>query len=135
MKLIPVTQKDAAGCGIACIAFVLKQSYDNTIGLLQVDPAIAKAKGLYCRDIVRIFLKAGYASEFHYLTQKWKRQIYQDGTIVFIGRSRFFPIGHYLCRWKGRWMDPWINYPSMSPVKAGWRKRLPGKAMYGIFVN
>lgn len=41
------------------------------------------------------------------------------------------PFGHYLIRFNNQWIDPWINLPNKN-IKAGFRKRLPGKPIYGI---
>lgn len=77
-------------------------------------------------------------AEYHYLNKKWRRKIYQDKTIVFIRRSSLYPDGHYLIRGKKFWMDPWINFLKEKDVKkarAGWRRRLLGKPIYGVFLG
>lgn len=85
------------------------------------------------------FLKnQGIRSEYHYLNKKWRRKIYQNKTIVFIRRSSFYPVGHYLIRYNKFWMDPWINFlkeKEVKKAKAGFRKKLPGKPIYGIFLR
>jgi len=76
--------------------------------------------------------------EYKYIKGKIRKKIYQDNTIVFIKRSKKYPYGHYLSRYKSSWMDPWINSKNdrkIKKIKAGFRKRLPGKAIYAIFLK
>ena len=75
----------------------------------------------------------------HYIARYIKppimRKIYKEGTIVLIRRSKRYPTGHYLIRYKDQWMDPWINLPLNTDIryaKSGFRKRLPGKPMYAL---
>lgn len=42
-------------------------------------------------------------------------------------------MGHYILRTKKGWMNPWINYPSISPARAGFQKRLPGEVQWILF--
>ncbi|MEM0476561.1 MAG: hypothetical protein QW367_02905 [Candidatus Aenigmatarchaeota archaeon] len=85
------------------------------------------------------FLKRFFPNvHYKYLKPKWRRKIYQEGTIVFIKRNKKYPYGHYLVRYKNLWMDPWINLlkeKRMEKAKAGFRKRLPGKPIYAIFLK
>lgn len=131
---LPVSQKDAAGCGIACLAFALDISYDEVLNLLKGDPDSFRMNGIYCRDMVEVLVQKGVNAHWCYVGKKPPRT-YQDNSIVFLGRSTMFPIGHFFIRWNGQWMDPWINYPSVSPAQAGWRKKLPEKPIYAVFVN
>lgn len=132
---VPIRQKDNLGCGIACLAFVANRSYEEIVNDLGKEKI---KKGLYCREIVQYLKKLGYAkTECHYLKSKWRKKIYQNKTIVFI-RSKKYPYGHYLVRYKNFWMDPWINFlkeKEIKNAKAGFRKRLPGTPIYGIFLK
>jgi hypothetical protein len=118
------------------MAFIVGKTYDevvNHLGKLK-----AKNSGFYCREIVSYFKKLGYLAEYHYLKPKWRKKIYRDNVIVFIKRSKKYPFGHYLVRYKNLWMDPWINWDedkNIKNAKAGFRKKLPGKPIYGIFVK
>jgi len=131
----PISQKDNFGCGVACLAFVTNKSYGKVLNGLGKEKA--KTRGFYCRELVNYLNKIGYQAEFHYLNKKWRRKIYQDKTIVFIKRSKQYPFGHYLVRYQNFWMDSWINFQKSKDIKnakAGFRKRLPGKPIYGIFL-
>jgi hypothetical protein len=56
------------------------------------------------------------------------------GTIVYVGRSDKYPLGHYLVRTsRGDWMNPWMNFPIIAPASSAFQKKLPGKPMYAIF--
>lgn len=131
----PINQKHELGCGIACLAFILNKKYDKIakeIGIRKI-----KSKGLYCKEIVNYLIKNGYIAFYRYLKSKWKKAIYKDNTIVFIKRCEKYPFGHYLVRYKNFWMDPWINFQknkNIKQAKAGFRKKLPGKPIYGIFI-
>jgi hypothetical protein len=44
-----------------------------------------------------------------------------------------YPEGHYLVRKGNIWMDSWINFKNNKKVfqaKSGFRKKLPGRAIY-----
>jgi ABC-type bacteriocin/lantibiotic exporter with double-glycine peptidase domain len=133
---IPLAQKDNFGCGLACIAFLTNQTYEKVVN--DLGRKKAKTKGFYCREITVYLKKLGYQTEFHYLNKKWRNKIYQDKTIVFIRRSKKYPYGHYLIRYQNYWMDSWINFQKNKDIKnakAGFRKKLPGKPIYGIFLR
>lgn len=127
-----VTQEHAAGCGIATVSFITKQPYKKILGLLPKGKEYAKNRGFYCRELVGVLKKLGLNYEYFYINKRKRRQIYKTGTIVFIQKSRKDPLGHYLARTDGLWMDSWINYPNLINVKSGFRKRLPGKPIYAI---
>ncbi|MBP8591063.1 hypothetical protein KBI33_01180 [Candidatus Shapirobacteria bacterium] len=130
----PVCQKDNFGCGVACLAFITNRSYEEIVKELGEEKA--KKEGFSCRQLVAYLKGLGYQAEFHYLNQKWRQRIYQEGTIVFLKRSKKFPFGHYLARYHDFWMDPWLNFlkeKNLTKAKAGFRKRLLGKPIYGIF--
>ncbi len=132
----PVCQRDNFGCGIACLAFITNRPYGQIAA--ELGEKKAKTEGFFCRELVTYLKSLGYQAEYHYLNQKWRKRIYQEKTIVFLKRSKNFPFGHYLVRDQALWMDPWINFPkekNLEKAKAGFRKRLPGKPIYGIFVT
>lgn len=129
--MITITQKDNLGCGVACTAFVLGKTYDEI-----KKHFTQSAKGYLCKEIVAVFKKYGIDYRFKYLTSKLKRKIYGDGTVVFIKRNKKYPFGHYLARSGNFWMDPWINFQNdknINNARSGFRKRLPGNPIYGIF--
>lgn len=128
-----VKQEDQLGCGIACVAFILRIKYKDARHLFVDGKRRAKEEAnFYCREIAKILESRTLLScEYKYLKRKLKHKIYKPTTIIFIKRSKKYPFGHYLCRSKTGWMDPWINIPNKKIV-AGFRKRLPGKPTYFI---
>jgi hypothetical protein len=129
----PIVQKDAMGCGLACVAFVVGKSYKQIVGIAGREKA--KNRGFYCRELAAILNQFGHSYQYRYLKPLLKKIIYRDDVIVFIKRSKKYPFGHYLVCYQNLWMDPWINFPKEKDVKeaeAGFRKRLPGKAIYAL---
>lgn len=132
----PIVQKHNFGCSLACLAFLINQSYDDLVNQFSLKKA--RTSGFYCRELVAYLLKIGYQAEYHYLNKKWRRKIYLEKTIVFVRRSKRYPFGHYLIRYQNQWMDPWINFFKTKEIKnavAGFRRRLPEKPIYGIFIK
>ena len=129
----PVTQQDLLGCSIACVAFICNTKYENAKKYFS-NLGDANKTGFYCKHIVSALEKAGKQYNYKYLKQKIQ---FKDDSIVFIKRSKRFPFGHFLVRWNEGWMDPWINFKKNSAdlqnARSGFRKRLPGKAIYLIF--
>ena len=131
----PVVQKHSLGCGVACVAFVLGKSYDEAMPLFPQGSKKAGTIGFLCREIAKALEKAGKNYEYRYIKPRVRRRIYENGTIVFIKKSKKYPAGHYLARATGKWMDPWINFgkeKDFEKARAGVRKRLPGKPIYAI---
>lgn len=129
-----VTQKHEFGCGAACVAFISKKSYSKAIALLGKKKATNQ--GYYCKDLCKALIRLNLIYSYKYLKPGLKRKIYKDGTIVFIKRSKQYPSGHYLVRYNSLWMDPWINFNKdryIKQAKSGFRKKLPGKPIYGLF--
>ncbi|HUS59841.1 MAG TPA: hypothetical protein VMX76_00425 [Nevskiaceae bacterium] len=131
----PVVQKHPFGCGVACTAFILNLSYQETLKLFGNGKEKACNFGFSCEEIAEALNNSGGHFEHRHIKDEIKGKIYQDNTIVFIKRSKQYPTGHYLCRFKGLWMDPWINFPqnqNIKEAKAGFRIKLPDKAIYAI---
>ena len=130
---IPVTQKHNFGCGPACVAFVCKKSYDKVVDLLGEEKIVNK--GSYCKNLVEVLRQFGFSYEYIYLKPRFRNRIYIDKVIVFIKRSKKYPVGHFFVRYHGTWMDPWINFKngaSVSQSNSGFRSRLPGKPIYAL---
>jgi len=126
-----IKQEDDFGCGIACVAFVLSKTYRSVIN--EKIELKAKTRGFLCRELTAILKENGYLYSYHYLKACKKRDIKQEGTIVYIQKSKRYPDGHYLTRHKDYWMDPWINLQrdgNLSNAISGYRRKLPGKAIY-----
>ena len=128
----PIQQEDLFGCGVACVAFILNIEYFKAKGLFKKGKYKARNSGFYCREIVDVLKRTRPNCTYKYIKPKIKNKIYQDSAIVFIKKSKNYPFGHYLVRDKNGWMDPWINFPDEN-IRAGFRKRLPGKAIYVIY--
>jgi hypothetical protein len=129
-----ITQEDPYGCSLACIAFLTNKSYPGIASLISKQRA--ENEGFYCKELVKLLKDLRYEYQYKYLKNRFKKYTYNDGVIVFIKRSKKYPSGHYLARRNGLWMDPWINFKigaKIENAKSGFRKRLPGKAIYGIF--
>jgi putative endonuclease len=129
-----VVQKDEYGCGAACVAFVLGADYKEAASLMGKDKA--ENVGFYCREIVSVLAKRNLKYTYNYLKPRLRKKIYKDGVIVFIKRSKRYPAGHYLVRYEGLWMDPWINIlqsESVADAKSGFRKKLSGIPIYAMF--
>lgn len=132
--MMVVMQEDRLGCAVACVAFVLGTSYQDALKLFKDGERRVKDKpNFYCPEIVRILNNQGkqYA---------WKKVKESEGkdfgelSIVFISRSESYKYGHFLCRYKGKWMDSWINLPK-EKIRAGWRIDLPGTPSYVIYMR
>lgn len=129
-----VTQKHNFGCGIACIAFIVKINYSKVLSHLSFTQA--ENTGFNCQELVQVLSKFNHIYLYKYLKPKLKRKIYQNGIIVFIKRSTKYPSGHYLTYSDGQWMDPWINFlksENVNQAKSGFIKRLPGTPIYALF--
>lgn len=128
----PVKQEDSFGCAVACVAFVLNVKYGKAIELFINGKERAKdLPDFYCREIVKVLKNTGLDYQHKYVKTKIRKKIYAENSIVFIKRSKKYRYGHYLVRYRNMWMDSWINLPDRK-IKAGFRKRLPGKALYVI---
>ena len=129
-----ITQEDPFGCSLACIAHLTGNTYKSIIQL--VDDKKARNGGFYCKELVSLLSNLGYSYSYKYLKPRFKKLIYHDDAIVFIKRSKQYPSGHYLVRSGDMWMDPWINFSvtaKISDAESGFRKRLPGIPIYGLF--
>lgn len=129
-----VKQEDNLGCSIACTAFICKVNYKTAKKKYFIGLGDANKTGYSCRDIVKALNRSGKNFGYKYIK---KRKKFKKNTIVFIKRSKKYPAGHFLA-WSGKfWMDPWINFdisnPNLKKAKSGFRKKLPGKAIYEIF--
>ena len=128
-----ITQEFEYGCGIACYAFVLGITYDEAE--LRLGEKQAKSSRFWVNDLTKALNDAGLHYERNYVKPHIRPRIYKEGTIVLIGRSKKYPVGHYLVRYGGQWMDPWINLPqnpNIHQAKSGYRKRLPGTPKYAV---
>lgn len=128
-----VTQKHGAGCAVACVAWVLNISYDAALKLFS-RPKQAIDRGFLCREIVSALSRGGHYCAYCKSINSNKKFSRVPDAIVFIARSKKYPIGHFLVRTaQNSWMNPWINFPCITSAESGFQKRLPGKAQWIIY--
>jgi hypothetical protein len=125
-----VTQEDPAGCGVACVAYLCKTTYRNTLHrhFRRASPSLY---GYTCREVMSALAHAGMHYRIRYVRHK-RTPSFEDGTIVYTERNTSYPLGHYLVKHGKKRMNPWINFPYMNLPKAGFVGLLPGKAIYAI---
>lgn len=128
-KLVP--QEEPMGCGVACVASLLKINYKKSLKLF--NRKNANYPNFYCREIVKIIKKEELSYKHNKVTKKTKRHINKIGSIVFIKKSERYLYGHFLLKTKEGFMDPWINHPKINPAKAGFRKKLSGIPQWVIY--
>jgi hypothetical protein len=130
----PVSQEDTFGCGIACVAWITGRSYKQAKSLYFKDMGSASSRGYFCRDLVAALAMAKKRYSYRYVKGRIR---FNENSIVFIKRSKRYPAGHYLVKTERGWMDPWINFSRRNPeveiAAAGFRKRLPGRAIYAVY--
>lgn len=131
----PVKQEDGLGCAVACVAFVLKMPYSDALKLFSDGKRRVKEEAnFYCPEIVNILNKKGLSYSWRKLQKRNLEVIKKNLSIVFIKTSYKYLYGHFLCRYKDKWMDPWINLPE-KVIEAGFRDILPGEPTYAIIIN
>lgn len=129
-----ITQQDDMGCGAACVSFITGNSYEEV--LIKLGKVKASTTGFTLKELRLALYDKGYSYQQKHINHIASRRLYSEGIIVFIARSSRYPVGHYLVRHQGMWMDPWINHPNdknLIEAKSGFRRRLPGKAQWVIF--
>jgi hypothetical protein len=113
------------------LLFLVAVSYDTVASMLGKQKAVTR--GFKLRELTGVLFELGYSYEVHRTDGKWRKFLYDDGTIVFIAPSSRYPFGHYLVRYLDRWMDPWVNLvvdPDINHAQSGFRHRLPGKPQW-----
>ena len=131
-----ITQEFEYGCGIACFAFATRMTYQQAtkyLGEMQ-----ANSERFWIKDLTNALNVYGKNYVSRHIKPHLKIKVNEEGTIVLIRRSKRYPSGHYLIRHNGHWMDPWINVLLNSDIKSaksGYRKRLPGRPMYALFLQ
>ena len=122
------------GCAIACVAFLLGISYKNAKEMFR-HPEHSFTRGFYCGEITRVLNKGGLNYVFSKIKNEQVKIINNLGVIVFTERNKDYPGGHFLVRVKNGWMNPWINFPNITPAKSGFQKNLPGNIQWIICPN
>lgn len=127
-----ITQELDYGCGVACFAFACSMTFKEAVEYLGKEYSVKY--GWKPSDLVAALNGYGYKYKNNYVRKKPPAS-YSNGTIVLIERSPDYPVGHYLAFHDGLWMDPWINLcedNNLAVAKSGFRKKLPGRAMYAL---
>ncbi len=130
----PITQEAPIGCAVACSASLAGLSYKQMRIYFDNGRVKEQTSGFYNRDIVSALSKIKILAKA-YSIKRWGNRKIKIGVIVFIERSKGYPVGHYLLKTKRGWMNPWINYPNVNPAKAGFQKTLPGKVRWVIEIT
>ena len=133
MKKKSITQEHPSGCAVACVAYIIGNSYKNALKLFKRPDYATSLRGYYCREIIKALKNAGLKYNYCYAKPSKLKLLLLDNIIVFIARSKKYPTGHYLARRNKKWMNPWINFPNIKPAKSGFSKILPGKVQWIIF--
>lgn len=133
-------QKDLNGCGIASLSNLLDLPYDSVKKEFEKN-FYSIERGINIADIVRFLKrhKLEYKSKFfnqkNYSSVKNEAKKFSSipGSITLIAKNKKYPVGHYLVKVDGGWVDPWINLPSIDNVGADIRKTLPGNPWYVLY--
>lgn len=132
MKLI--SQEAPMGCGLACAAAAANLSYKEMRKYFDNGKIKESSSGFYNRDIVKALSKINIKAKA-FSVKQWGNKKIKPGNIVFIGKSKLYPFGHYLLKTGKGWMNPWINFPYINPAKAGFQKKIPGQIKWIIEVG
>jgi hypothetical protein len=98
-------------------------------------------RGIKVFDLVKFINNTGlnYTNRFFnhndYNKEEAVRFSMIPNSITLIRKNEKYPVGHYLLRIEGGWVDPWVNYPSINIVHAGVVAELPGEPWYVAYPN
>ncbi len=128
-----VVQRHPMGCAVACVAFCLGKSYDEAMKHFR-NKGNAWLNGYLCPEITKILNASGH------MQYKWRKikstknsAFLSPMSIVFCRPSKHYPHGHFLVKKGDRdFMNPWINFPEITPAKAGFQTDLPSPISYVI---
>ena len=121
------------GCAVACVASQCGLDYTQALRLFEQEK-YAWTRGFYCTEVVEAFAKAGRKYDFAVFRASKHREILEvPGTVLFLDPSDQYPSGHYVLRIEDGWMNPWVNFPQMNPVRAAVVHELAGKVGYVVF--
>lgn len=137
----PVGQEHSAGCGAACVAFVLNETYMRTLRRLRrlALRGDEKKRGFWRKELLAALSEGGaqyrLARFRKSASEAQRKHEVPQGAIVFFKCGGKEPYKHYLVRWDEQWMDPWADPPktisrkkkhdAVPPKKGTWRPRLP----------
>jgi len=128
-----VTQQHPMGCGVACVAYIAEITYQAALKLFK-NPENAPDKGYYCRDIVEALRNLGKNYTYRALKADNKELLSKKNIIVFCAKSKKYPLGHFLAKKDDDlWMNPWANFPIITPAISALEENLPNRATYIIY--
>ena len=134
--LRPVAQLDEWGCGVACVASILRMSYGRARALLEAVKGTEIDARPYGLELHHLAL-ALREHDFNVVADWDQPKRFMPGTIVCVGvDGGETEQEHYIVRTADdRWMDPWINYPMKPHRKAGLRDDYPeGKEFFAALL-
>lgn len=126
-----VQQRHPMGCAVACVAAVLGTSYNAALQLF-THPEHAWTQGFLCNEICAALKKGGKPYSYG-RAEKHKERLERVDSIVFTAPSDQYVVGHFLLRTATGWMNPWSNYPLMTPVRARVERVLPGRPRWVLY--
>ena len=127
-----VAQEHLMSCSVACVASLCKISYNKALTLFK-NESFASTRGYSCKEICAALKRENKNYSLKKISPKTKNLLKKEGVIVFVSELKDCAEGHYLLKTKKGWMDSWINFPLINPIKTGFRKKLPGKPKWIIF--
>lgn len=128
----PVTQEHAMGCGLACIAYLSGKSYRQVLQKVSIKQH-AWTRGFYCGELVKILKHFALTYEWKKVSLSFDIDSCPVGSIVFVKPNLQYPLGHFMVKVQSRkFMNPWKNFPTMTPAKSGFTSNLD-KISYIIF--
>lgn len=133
-NLAVVTQEHPMGCGVACVASVLGLTYQEAHKLFSKKHG-AWSEGYYLPEIVEALSAGGQRYTFKEITSQNDPVLDDVGVIVFCQPCEAYPEGHYLVNLsaKRKWMNPWANYPCITPAEAGIVSTLPSPVSWAAY--
>ena len=123
----PITQEDPFGCGVACTAFLLDQSYKETIKMFNIKKI--ENYGCDCPDISKVLNKNGLA----YKWKKYTTGLIPNFSVVYLGPNDYYQVGHWLVKYNDTWMNPWVSGKTIKEAEAGMVNNLLGKITYIVY--
>lgn len=121
------------GCAVACVASYCGTDYPAALRLFETDRH-AWTRGFYCVEVVEALAKIGQRYTYEaFRSPKHIKILHTPGSILFLAPSERYPSGHYVLRVENGWMNPWVNFPQMNPVRAAEVSDLEGEVAYVVF--
>ncbi len=124
-----IKQEDAMGCGVACVAYVLRISYQEALMLFGKKHR-KEAQGFTSKDITQALKRGGVTYKSVYVGREHSPKI-ENNSIIYVPKCDYFLYGHYLVKIQNGYMDPFINLhesnDDYTKARAGLRKIVPSK--------